>query len=944
MITKDLKKLLLKLNDHLTRALEAAAGFAIARGHFEVALEHLLLKLLEDGNGDILRILDHYGLDNTRLWSALTRRLEDLRTGNTGRPAFSPRMLQLFEEAWIVATLHHEHPQIRSGHLLEAFLESDAFRLDDLREVLSPVKTDDLRAHFRERVAGSCEDKMPLRAGGPPTGAPRKAGETALDLYTLDVTGQARSGEIDPVFARDKEIRQIIDILSRRRKNNPLLVGEPGVGKTAVVEGLALRIVEGDVPESLKEVEIRTLDLGLLQAGAGVKGEFENRLKSVIQEVREAPKPTILFIDEAHTLIGAGGAAGTSDAANLLKPALARGELRTIAATTWSEYKKYIEKDPALERRFQLVKIEAPSADDAAIMLRGVKAKYEEHHAVQITGEAILAAAHLSDRYVAGRHLPDKAIDLLDTASARVKMTQTAKPALLDDVDRRRLNLEIESKALRRDLDTGLRHDEETLAGLLAEQEALEAQRAALAARWKQEQALALKVEEIRQQIATIKAGNGQTGARAAGGSVEALRAELKGIQAELAVMQSEEAMVHAEVNEAIVAQVIADWTGIPVGDMLKDEATMLLELEERLRQLIKGQEEAIGQIADSIRSAKAGMGNPDAPLAVFMMVGPSGVGKTETARMLAELMFGGDKFLISINMSEYQEGHTVSQLKGSPPGYVGYGEGGVLTEAVRQRPYSVVLLDETEKAHIDVMELFYQVFDRGMMRDGEGREIDFRNTIIMMTSNVGSEIFLRVCTEDERPSPDQLRAAIHEEMVGHFQAALLARMKVVPYYPLGREAMAMITRLKLGKIDKRLRKAHGMRFEYGEQVVDRIAARCTQVDSGARNIDFIIDRTVLPAASKALLLRMTQEEALPSRLVLGLDEDGNFTYSFDGEVAEHITPREAEETSPTPEITEAGETPEPIASDQTPRDDADAGVLPEAGDGTAVIPDIDNL
>ncbi|HMB93492.1 MAG TPA: type VI secretion system ATPase TssH [Rhodothermales bacterium] len=917
MTTKDLKKLLKKLDDHLTRALEAAAGFCISRGHYEVTLEHLLLKLLEEGTGDIPRILEHYGVASSRFWEVLLSRLEDQRTGNTGRPSFSPRMLQLVEDAWVIATVHHDHAQIRSGHLLEALLQSEAYQLESIMEVLSPIKNDDLREHFIDVVAGSVEEKKSMRAGGPPTsGGPARSGEeTALDLYTVSVTGNARDGKIDPVFARDKEIRQIIDILSRRRKNNPILVGEAGVGKTAVVEGLAMRLAAGDVPDSLKDVEIRSLDLGLLQAGAGVKGEFENRLKSVIQEVREAPKPTIMFIDEAHTLIGAGGSAGTSDAANLLKPALARGELRTIAATTWSEYKKYIEKDPALERRFQMVKIDPPSVEDATVMLRGIKPKYEDHHDVQITDEALFAAAGLSDRYVAGRQLPDKAVDLLDTASARVKMTQSATPAAVDALDRRLLNLGIEIKSLQRDLDTGLRHDEETLQVLKEQQAVLEADRATLAERWGKEQKLALRVEKIRSEIAKLKASNGQ--AEGTEDSVASLREELDKTQAELFEVQVNDPMVHPEVNKEIIAQVIADWTGIPVGDMLKDEAATLLELENRLTEIIKGQDEAINQIADSIRSAKAGMGNPDAPLAVFMLVGPSGVGKTETARTLAELMFGGEKFLTSINMSEYQEAHTVSQLKGSPPGYVGFGEGGVLTEAVRQRPYSVVLLDETEKAHIDVMELFYQVFDRGMMRDGEGREIDFRNTIIMMTSNVGSDIFLQVCTEDERPTPDQLRNAIHDQMVEHFQAALLARMKVVPFYPLAKSAMKMITRLKLNKINKRLQANHGMRFIYPDQVVEVIADRCTQVDSGARNIDFIIDRTVLPEASKALLGRMAEEEdEMPDRLVLGINEAGDFTYTFGDEAAapEAVAPEAA-----APEAVAAPEEP-PVA--ETPAND----------------------
>ncbi|GIV60314.1 MAG: ClpV1 family T6SS ATPase [Rhodothermaceae bacterium] len=722
------------------------------------------------------------------------------------------------------------------------------------------------------------------------------------------MTGNARAGKIDPVSGRDEEIRQIIDILSRRRKNNPILVGEPGVGKTAVVEGLALRIVHGDVPDSLKEVEIRGLDLGLLQAGAGVKGEFEQRLKSVIQEVREAPKPTILFIDEAHTLIGAGGAAGTSDAANLLKPALARGELRTIAATTWSEYKKYIEKDPALERRFQLVKIDEPSVDNAVTMLRGLKHKYEEHHGIPISDEAVGAAVQLAARYVAGRQLPDKAVDLLDTATARVKMARSAKPGAIDDLERRLQYLDLKLRAIERDLRGGVRSDEQVLEELNEEKRRLEERLEQLNARWQQEREL---VEQIVRRREALRAHTGDG---------RELRAEIARLQRELETLQGESPLLFAEVNTRVVAQVVADWTGIPAGAMEKGEAERLLELEDRLKERIIGQDEAIELVAETIRTAKAGMKNPDTPIAVFLFVGPSGVGKTELARTVAEVVFGGERFLTTINMSEYQEAHTVSQLKGSPPGYVGYGEGGILTEAVRRLPYSVVLLDEVEKAHRDVMNLFYQVFDKGFMRDGEGREIDFKNTIIMMTSNLASDIISYVVTEDERPSPDQLRQAIHQTLAEHFQPALLGRMKVVPFYPLQREPMKGIVRLKLNRIGRLLREAHRMAFTYSDEVVERIAERCTQVDTGARNIDFIIDKNVLPAASKALIARMV-EDRLPSKLALGIDELGNFTYTFDDEpVAPAMSPVPGDgapsaETAPAPDETPAG--------DDAPEDDA---------------------
>jgi type VI secretion system protein VasG len=879
MITKDLKKLLQKLDDHTTRALEAAAGFCITRTHYEVSLEHLFLKLLEDGSGDIPRILAHFGVDSGKLWEALARQLESFRAGNTGRPTFSPVLLQLIESAWITGSVHHDLSQIRSGHLLEALLGSEGLRLEEYMDVLSPVKPDELRNNFISIVGGSAEDvTSTIAAAKRDKEMPKRDGQSAMELYTTDITGNAQAGRIDPVFGRDKEIRQIIDILSRRRKNNPILVGEAGVGKTAVVEGLALRIVQGDVPSSLAGVDIRGLDLGLLQAGAGVKGEFENRLKSVITQVKESAKPIILFIDEAHTLIGAGGAAGTSDAANLLKPALARGELRTVAATTWSEYKKYFEKDAALERRFQMVKIDEPSVELATSMLRGIKGKYEAHHGIQISDDAVATTVKLAERFISGRQLPDKAVDLLDTSAARVRMAQTSKPAALDDAERRLQNLDVRITAVKRDIETGLLPDSQTLAALEEERAQVETKRAELDTRWKKEAGLAKTITDLRCTLQEVAAS--AAGPKGSKGSADQIRVDIHKAQRELEEIQADDPLVHVDVSGSIAAQVVADWTGIPVGSMMKDEVGVLLQFEDKLRERILGQDEAIGEIATTIRTAKSGMRNPEAPIGVFLFVGPSGVGKTECARVVADSLFGGERFVITINMSEYQESHTVSQLKGSPPGYVGYGEGGVLTEAVRQRPYSVVLLDEVEKAHRDVMNLFYQVFDRGFMRDGEGREIDFKNTVIMMTSNLGSDTFMQVCTEDERPTTDQLREVIHQELVNHFQAALLARMKVIPFYPLRKEAMKGIVKLKLGQIGKRLRESHAMDFGYDQVVADTIVERCTQIDTGARNIDFIIDRTVLPDVSKAMLAKMA-EEKMPSKLTLGMDEKGNFTYSF---------------------------------------------------------------
>ena len=914
MITKDIKRLLQKLNEHTTRTLEAAVGFCVTRTHYEVTIEHWLIKLLEYGGGDIPRILSHFDVDSAKVWNALLKTLEDFRFGNAGKPSFSPTLLQLIESAWVAVSLNHEQPKIRSGVLLETLLEMETPPIPsfskggarggfgDYMDMLSAFSCDELRRDFINIVAGSVEE---LSARTLPEGydvsTPRREGETALDLYTLDITGRARAGEIDPAVGRDKEMRQIIDILSRRRKNNPILVGEAGVGKTHIVEGLALRIVNQDVPDSLKEVELRGLDMGLLQAGAGVKGEFENRLKSVIAEVKQAPKPIILFIDEAHMLTGAGGSAGGSDAANLLKPALARGELRTIAATTWSEYKKYIERDAALERRFQMVKIDEPSEENACVMLRGTKSKFEAYHGIPISNEAVATAVKLAGRYISGRQLPDKAVDLMDTAAARVKMERSSKPAQLDDVERHLENLDIEIAAVRRDIDTGLRNDTTYLAELTEERRAAEEKRISLDERWKQELELVEQIHSLRQQLAAEGGIEEGKGARGQGGKEfpchlailpscpqseirnpkSEIRHELDRLQDELREIQGEEPLVHADVDSNIAAQVVSDWTGIPVGNMLKNEAEVLLNFENLLEERILGQSHVIKEIGDVIRASKAGMRNPESPIGVFLLVGPSGVGKTECARGVADLLFGGERFVLTINMSEYQESHTVSQLKGAPPGYVGYGEGGVLTEAVRQRPYSVVILDEVEKAHREVLNLFYQVFDRGFMRDGEGREIDFKNTVIMMTGNLGADTILDLCGNGERPTPNELVESIWPILLRYFGAALLARFKVIPFYPLDVETMKGIVKLKLSRIGERLKENHKMEFEYAPDVVQRIAERCTQVDTGARNIDFIIDRTILPDISATLLGQLI-DGTVPARLTLELDETGEFTYRFD--------------------------------------------------------------
>ena len=690
------------------------------------------------------------------------------------------------------------------------------------------------------------------------------------------VTKKAAAGKIDPVFGRDVEIHQMVDILARRRKNNPIVVGEAGVGKTAVVEGLALRVVEGDVPDLLKGVSILGLDMGLLQAGAGVKGEFENRLKSVIGEIKASPKPIILFIDEAHTLIGAGGAAGGSDAANLLKPALARGELRTIAATTWSEYKKYFEKDAALARRFQLVKLDEPSVETAVLILRGLKSKYEEAHGVVVRDDAIRAAAEMSSRYLSGRQLPDKAVDLLDTSAARVKILLTAKPDVVEDKERRIQALERERKALERDRLHGVPIDEARPPQLEEEIGKLDGELAILRERWQKEQALARDLLASRKEFYELKSAGGP-------GEKEAeIRSRVDALSRELGDLQGDSPLIRIEVDPDVVAKVVSDWTGIPLGNVLREEARSVVALEENLRKRIKGQEEALGIIGQILKSSKAGLADPHQPMGIFLLVGPSGVGKTETGLAVADLLFGGERFVVTINMSEFQEAHTVSRLIGSPPGYVGYGEGGALTEAVRQRPYSVVLFDEVEKAHVDVMNLFYQVFDKGMLSDGEGRVIDFKNTVLFLTSNLGSDVLTQLCADGGRPSRETVTGAIRPILSNHFKPALLARMTIVPFYTLDPKFMKEIVTLKLEKLSRRLAESKKMKLAYSPKVVEQIAARCTEVETGARNIDHIMRGTILPRLSREILGRMG-EEGLPSEVRLGVAKDGSFTIGFGG-------------------------------------------------------------
>jgi len=887
----DLKILLARLNRTCTRALEAAAGWCVSRGNYEITVEHLLHELMQSQGSDVPLIVAHYDLETARLKRGLLEVLEEQRTGNAGRPVFSPILLEWFQQAWLLASLDHGLAEIRSGVLVRALLGNLArFGSGDYLELLGKISRSDLKKDLVEVCSRSDEAATASATRASPDAAPGKPGAAAgapksdgnLGKYTIDFTALARDGKIDPVFGRDLEIRQFIDVLARRRKNNPIAVGEAGVGKTAVVEGLAMRVVEGDVPDVLKNVRIVGLDIGLLQAGASVKGEFESRLKGVIEEIKSSPTPIILFIDEAHTLIGAGGQAGTGDAANLLKPALARGELRTIAATTWSEYKKYIEKDPALARRFQLVKLDEPSAEVAAGMLRGVKSRFEAAHGVIIRDDAVVAAAELGSRYINGRQHPDKGVDLIDTAAARVKIALATKPGALEAIERRQQALERELSALQRDRTQGVAALDERIVAI--DQGLLDAaaEREILSARWLKEKSAAEAVLAVRAKLFPADPKDPKAAKPAKPGPTEEakLRAELAVVAAALAALQGKDPLVPIEVTPDVIARVISDWTGIPLGKMVSDQAAALLDMERVLGERIKGQDHALAILATTIRASKAGLKAPEQPMGVFLLVGPSGVGKTETALGIADLMFGGERFMTTINMSEFMEKHSVSRLIGSPPGYVGYGEGGMLTEAVRQRPYSVVLLDECEKADPEVMNLFYQVFDKGQLNDGEGRAVDFKDTVVLMTSNLATDLITEATRDGKRPSMDELVAHIRPALSRHLKPALLARMTIVPYYAIPLSAMAGIVELKLDRLRKRLRESHKMDLVVTPAVISAIAGRCTEVETGARNIDHILAGSLLPQISSALLARMASGTP-PRALALGVGPDGAFTLSF---------------------------------------------------------------
>ena len=885
-----LKSLISKLNDTCRSALEAAAGLCLTRTHYDVDIEHLFLKLGEPQDTDLQHILRHYDVDQARLARDLTRALDRLKTGNARTPALSPRIPRLINEAWTIASIDFNAAKVRSGHLLLALLgNEDLARLarESSRE-FEKLSPEELLKHLADLVAGSGEDKAEVPAASPDVAQPGVAGVSktpALDQYTIDLTARARGGDIDPVLGRDFEIRQLVDILTRRRQNNPILTGEAGVGKTAVVEGLALRIVAGDVPPPLRNVSLRVLDLGLLQAGAGVRGEFENRLKAVIAEVKASPQPVILFIDEAHTMIGAGGQAGQGDAANLLKPALARGELRTIAATTWSEYKKYFEKDAALARRFQVVKVEEPSESLAVGMMRGLVGTLEQHHNVRILDAAVEAAVRLSHRYISGRQLPDKSVSVLDTACARVALAQLATPPAVEDSQRQIARLETEIGILERESLTG-GNFRERLEELACEKRAAESRLAELEAQWKEEGRLIAELRGIRDQLEAHAAQGGdgagkKADARPSPSEVERLQGDMARLTQELVSVQGESPLMQVCVDAQTIAEVVSGWTGVPVGKMVKDEIHTVLSLPDLLEKRIIGQSHALEAISQRIRTSRARLEDPRRPIGVFLLVGPSGVGKTETALALADTLYGGERNMVTINMSEYQEAHTVSGLKGSPPGYVGYGEGGVLTEAVRRKPYCVVLLDEMEKAHTDVMELFYQVFDKGVLEDAEGREIDFKNTVILMTSNVGSDTLMKLCADPKtRPEPEALVEALRPDLLKIFKPAFLGRLIVVPYYPIADEAMRQIIQLQLGRISTRLQENNRAVFSYDDALVTEIARRCTEVESGARNVDHILTRTLLPEISREFLARMAEGQAI-TKVHVSVDSDGGFRYEI---------------------------------------------------------------
>ena len=887
-----------KLNSLAYQTIESATVFCKMRGNPYVELVHWLHQILEQPDSDLHRIIRHFALDHGRLAKDLIQALDRLPRGTTSIQDLSSHVEETVERGWVYGSLMFGEFQVRTGYLVIGILKTRGLRLalEGISKEFAKIGIDDLTGRFHQILEDSPEDQLaptdgsgPVEAGAVPgteTGAPGLGKQEALNRFSVDLTKKAHDGEIDPVVARDSEIRQIVDILMRRRQNNPILTGEAGVGKTAVVEGFALRIAAGDVPPPLENVTLRLLDVGLLQAGASYKGEFEKRLRQVIDEVQASEKPIILFIDEAHTLIGAGGSAGTGDAANLLKPALARGSLRTIAATTWAEYKKYIEKDPALTRRFQVVQIHEPGEEDAVRMMRGLASVMEKHHRVKVLDEALAASVTLSHRYIPARQLPDKSISLLDTACARVAISQHAVPAEVDDCRKTIAHLETELEIVQREASVGIETGEreaDVLDRLEKEKERL----GSLEERWQTEKEM---VEEILSLQQMLQEGAEETDALEdekedtelveIEEDVEELRNQLGTLINKMREFQGDNPLILPTVDFQAVAAVVGDWTGIPVGRMMKNEISTVLDLSEILGRRIIGQDHALEMIAMRIQTSRASLDNPQKPIGVFMLAGPSGVGKTETALALAEALYGGEQNVVTINMSEFQESHTVSTLKGAPPGYVGYGEGGVLTEAVRRKPYSVILLDEVEKAHPDVHEIFFQVFDKGWMEDGEGRLIDFKNTLILLTTNVGSDQIMNMCKDpDLMPLPEGMAKSLRKPMLDVFPAALLGRLITIPYYPLTDEVLGRIVRLQLGRIETRIKENHNIPFTYDEAVIAHIISRCTELESGGRMIDSILTNTVLPSISRRILTGILDGEPVESVQIS--EQDGEFVYDF---------------------------------------------------------------
>lgn len=868
MSNNELRVLIDKLNGFCKTSLEASAGSCLSRSHFYVEIEHWFLKILEENTSDFHQIFSSFDINHEKVIRDLNKSLERLKTGNEHPPALSNYLVSLIKQAWMQASLEKGDVSVRSGHLLLALLKDDSLSMltAGISPELQKLNYEKLSVHFDTLTATSGEAEQETQQSATAS----NKGTPALDQYTVDLTQQARDGELDPVLGREEEIRQLTDILTRRRQNNPILTGEAGVGKTSVIEGFARKIVVGEVPEVLQNVTVRVLDMGLLQAGAGVKGEFENRLKNVIDEVKGSVEPIILFIDEAHTMIGAGGAAGQNDAANLLKPALARGELRVIAATTWAEYKKYFEKDAALTRRFQVVKVEEPDFETAVAIMRGLTDVMENHHKVRVLDEALVDSVKLSQRYIAGRQLPDKSVSLLDTACARVNLSQNSKPRQVEQLEKKLEEIVRETSILDKEAEQDSSH-QHRLEELWQAEEELTADLEEVSKRWQQELELVGSINELMAKHATAlteteeeEADANEYGSEDSEWVADDLIGELAQLRYQLEQLQCESPMVYPEVDSRVIAEVVSDWTGIPVGKMQKSSIGVSLNLEETLRQRVVGQDAALKGIAKAMKTSSAKLMDPTKPLGVFLLAGPSGVGKTETALALAEQMYGSEQNMTVINMSEFKEEHKVSLLMGSPPGYVGYGEGGVLTEAVRRNPYSVVLLDEVEKAHPGVQDIFYQVFDKGVLKDGEGRNIDFKNTLIIMTSNAGTDTIMKLGEDPETmPEGEALNKLIHDDLLQVFKPAFLGRATLLPYLPLEEPVLEQITQIQLGKVTARIKDSYKVDCEFDKTIVSNIVSRCSEVGSGARNIQKIINQSLLPELSEHFLNAMVDEQEI---------------------------------------------------------------------------------